>query len=118
MENGLNKTPKNTGDETFDEQLHQSLKVHGFIFPDTDDEVEEFRQTHMVFLTPLPAELEDPRAVFHREQPAFRRKLGLTPDQEVVDNLAQAAREGKDISEEIRKRMESDRQQAENDQLP
>ena len=118
MENGPNKTPTNTGDETFDKQLHRSLKVHGFIFPDTEDEVEEFRQTHMAFLMPLPAELEDPMTVFNREQPAIRRKLGLVPGQEVIDNLAQAAREGKDISEDIRKRMESDRRQAEDDQLP
>lgn len=118
MENGHNKTPTNTGDETFDEQLHRSLKVHGFIFPDTDDEVEEFRQTHMAFLKPLPAELENPMTVFNREQSKIRRKLGPAFDQEVIENLAQAAREGKDIPEEIRKRMESDRQQAENDQVP
>lgn len=114
MSNHSTSSREATSDDDFEFRLLQSLRVEGFIFPYSDDEVEAFYIKNKSTFKPLPADLKNPDTILtsvHKKQ----EKL-WTPEinTEILENLAQAARHGSEISTEILKRMEEDRQRAEN----
>lgn len=112
MQNGNEINRDNAGTDRFEENLDWSLKVHGFVFPESDDEVEEFRQKTMGVINPLPEELQDPRAVFKSKPTPAVRRFEIQHNNEFFENLAMAAREGKTIPADVLQRMEEDRQRS------
>lgn len=118
MQNGNEINRNDAGNDRFEENLDWSLKVHGFVFPESDNEVEEFRQKTMGKINPLPHELQDPRAVFKRKSTPAVRRFEIQRSNEFVENLAMAAREGKAIPADVLQRMEEDRQRSKKSDQP
>ncbi|SFF03225.1 hypothetical protein [Spirosoma endophyticum] len=99
-------------DEPIDPSLIWSLKVHGVVFPDTDDEVEEFRINNLASIEPLPDYLADPMAIFDRTRARIETKRAWSVSNELSINMAMAAREGGEIPDDVRQQMERDRLEA------
>ncbi|MEZ0542700.1 hypothetical protein [Fibrella arboris] len=112
MQNGNKINRDNAGNDRFEENLDWSLKVHGFVFPESDDEVEAFCQKNMGVINPLPEELRDPRAVFISNSTPVIRSFEVKRNNDFSENLAMAAREGKTIPADLLQRMEEDRQRS------
>ncbi|MFC5410678.1 hypothetical protein ACFPMF_15250 [Larkinella bovis] len=107
-----NKRPDQAMNEPINPSLLWSLKVHGFLFPETDEEVEAFRINHLSNPDPLPDFLTDPMAIFNRPRQQPRIEPKWDASSEIGSILAMAAREGGDIPEDVLKQMEQDRQEA------
>ena len=109
------KSIPGSNEANFDAELFQAMLLKGWLLPLTEDEVaiadgaieKEIAGTHLEIPNPLEllrAEHEkkktaSPRADFHNEQ--------------VEQNLAWAARNGKEIPPEVREKMRKDRERAE-----
>lgn len=113
------QSDKKNLDETqkgnFEQKLLRSLKVHGFVFPESDDEVEELYKNCLAGKLSIPEKLKDPAWVFEHNENSNSKviKLSSSAPKEIVQNLAQAAREGKELSDDILSKMEADRKAAE-----
>ena len=98
----------------FEESFEKSLRSLGYLFPTTDDEVKAFESKNNIEKTPhgLPSAndiLRKGRVHSISPQNSFI-------NHESVENLARAARNGKEIPEEIQKRMNTDRKKSEDEE--
>ena len=96
----------------FEDSFEKSLKSLGYLFPSTEDEVEAFEKGNKIEQTPdnFPSALE---LVSKNKHTSISKiiDIGINKSSE---NLARAARKGNDISEDIIKKMKSDRDKAAN----
>lgn len=106
-----NRSPQSEDD--FDETFHRSLRLNGFLFPETEDELERFKACIATDPKPLPTELRDPFAILDRGRIVFTKSLYSADDDDIEENLAHAARDGGEIPAEVLKQMEEDRKNAE-----
>ncbi len=101
-------------DPEFNDSLKDSLKKAGYDFPETEEEldylIEKFNKTNVV----VPDELDDPIAILKQGMLSVKTDFNSSTDQEVDINLAQAAREGGTIDDEVKNQMNMDRKAAEN----
>lgn len=98
-------------DEDFEGYLGNALKSYGYLFPTTDDQMSCFEGNLEEF--PLPEELESPDFVFAKKENKKLEKTYIIPDNsEAERNWALAAREGKDIPENIFLKMKKDKEEA------
>lgn len=109
MENGSTFNENRSNDDKIDDCLMKSLKTHGFIFSDTEDEIEEFYLEFLLKKTSLPHDLRDSSSVFKASEAKEAKVFNLPPNRLIVENLAQAARDGSNISDEILEKMKRDR---------
>jgi hypothetical protein len=112
----IHSLPSDNSEEWSDQDLYIVLKRMGLAFPDTQEELEQFLQLlkdqHIPLLDNLPAAGDILKNGFIRMTSPMDDSINL----EIEDYLQQAAREGGDISPEVRKRMEEDRKKSEEDQ--
>jgi hypothetical protein len=103
---------KNTLKNDFEDSFKKSLKSLGYLFPTSEDEVDAFEENNKIEEVPenycSASEL-----LLKSKQTSINKKaqLGINKSSE---NLAMAARKGGDISEDILKKMKSDRDKTEN----
>jgi hypothetical protein len=103
---------KNTLKNDFEDSFKKSLKSLGYLFPTSEDEVDSFEENNKIEEVPenycSASEL-----LLKSKQTSINKKaqLGINKSSE---NLAMAARKGGDISEDILKKMKSDRDKTEN----
>jgi hypothetical protein len=99
-----------------DEEIFEAMCLTGLVFPETVEGVIHFENEMKNSKLKLPAQLSDHKAVLNRA------KTSLTPARptntnivsaEVADNLAIAARNGREITPEIRELMNKDRKRSE-----
>jgi hypothetical protein len=99
----------------FEDSLEKSLKSLGYLFPTTEDEVESFEENNMIEKTPQSycsaSELLEKGKLSSAVNTIKCLNLNSS-----VENLAIAARNGAVISDDILKKMKSDRDRAENGQ--
>ncbi len=96
--------------------LVAAVRSLGWLVPDTEEEVGALEGDDSLELRPLPPDLRDPFAILDR--PRFQREIlaekETAVDSEVVEELARAAREGREeIPEEVEELMRQDREVAE-----
>lgn len=109
-------TAHNDEDMSVEERLLITLKTNGFLLPETDDELDLFLESLEDVHEPIPNELKKPLEIIKRGK--FKRLtniISLNVDFQDNENLAMAARDGGEISVDILKQMEKDRQQKENE---
>lgn len=101
----------NIHDEKFENYLINALKSHGYLFPTTDDQMfccEKNLENHT-----LPEEFESPDFVFAQKgKRKFLNKNIFTTNSKAERNWSLAARDGKDIPEEILLKMKKDKEAA------
>jgi hypothetical protein len=110
MNNDLNKL-----DDLFDENINKALKKLGLITPQTAKDFRDLDNEISRKSSIQPEKLKDPLAFLDRGE----RKRGVNLNEMATDTnadyssvLAQAAREGKTISEEVKKQMQEDKRQS------
>jgi len=100
-----------TTDE-FEKAFEESLKSIGHFFPTTDKEVEIFESLNAI--EEIPAELDNINRLLQKDRKVYTEPKKYSLNNDTVENLARAARNGGEIAKEILKRMESDRNDSEN----
>lgn len=106
------KKKLNIQDIDFEKYLDNALKSHGYLFPETDEQMAVFEES-LAYL-PVPEELDSPELVFKTkgERKSYREIVPPVVKSEDERNWAIAAREGKDIPPEIVEQMKKDRDEA------
>lgn len=99
-------------EEELDKVLLPYLKASGGVFPESDEEIlaafEKLPKN-----VQLPDDLKNPFQVIELAKNDPEVKLTITGNFIVEENLSRAAREGGNISEDVKKKMEDDRNSAE-----
>jgi len=108
----------NRQEDEIDRLLYLSLQEIGAIIPTTVDEVAKMEKRLESDMNNLPLELDDSQDVLTRGKEVLNRSsFFMTPrDTNTEMELARVAREGREISGDIEKLMQSDREDAENNQ--
>lgn len=105
---------KNTLKNDFEDSFKKSLKSLGYLFPTSEDEVDSFEKNNKIEEVPANY-LSASELLSKPKQTSINKKAQLGVNKS-TENLAMAARKGGNISEEILKKMKSDRDKAENDE--
>lgn len=103
----------NEEDSRVDDSFHSALKKFGYVFPETEEELEHLKATVSRKKIQIPDELNDPFQILKKGKVTTLNSFNVSEDQEIEENLAMAAREGKEIPEDILSQMEQDRKDAE-----
>ncbi len=110
MNNDLNKL-----DDLFDENINKALKKLGLVTPQTATDFRDLDDEITRKFTTQPEKLKDPFAFLNRGVRKRSTNLNETETDANTDYssvLAQAAREGKTISDEVKKQMQEDKKQS------
>jgi hypothetical protein len=102
----------NNMDDLLDDNISRSLRLLGFTFPRTAEDFERIDDLVKSENAMLPARLQDPYSFLGKK--TFSHSRDSTIEQgEYFQQLAQAARDGKTISDEIKKKMAQDKLKSE-----
>lgn len=103
-------TISNKMDSFLDDELHKALSKLGYIFPTTIEDFKEIKEKADKKTPRQPERLKDPFTFLNNHvykcEENFK-ELNIVGN--YSQNFAQAAREGKTISEEIKKEMQNDK---------
>ena len=91
--------------------LRDLLKSKGLLFPSNSDEVIEFEKLNDIEQED-PKDFDNPINVILKGKQDIQNLKRVIISQTEIQNLAMAAREGKVISDEIRRKMDEDRNNA------
>ena len=100
-------------DDLLDDDLYRLLAQSGFIFPKTESDFENIMRQAKEINFIQPEGLKDPYSFLgkHCFSQNQESKAGQVP-LEYIQRLAEAAREGSVIPDDIKKKMAQDKQQA------
>jgi hypothetical protein len=92
--------------------------VHGSFLPVTPEEVQRAEEQEDVRTIQLPERMRDPYRVLDEIDRAVEVRIVVPPatDLAASQNLAQAARDGKEIPSDVLAKMRADREAAEREQ--
>lgn len=93
--------------------FHKALKSYGYLFPETEAELQSFEESISKMKFQIPDKFNDPIAILKAGKISNVSQFNSFNDEEIEEHLAQAAREGSDIPEDVRAQMEKDRKDAE-----
>lgn len=110
-----NNTPAQPDERSYETRVLSFLGKNGFIVPESDEEMQFFISSCESAEVELPQALKNP---FDIERRGIVGPEGLSGPEnedakEIEENLAQAAREGGEVPDHIRERMEENRRKAE-----
>ena len=91
--------------------LAKALRTSGFLLPADESEVEAFEK-NLEEDSNEPIDWDNPLNIIARGKVKKVELKSPDVDEGSVENLSMAAREGKGISENVRKRMNEDRKQS------
>ena len=97
-------------DSDFEAYFENALRSHGYLFPTTDEQMSVFEES--IDYIPLPKELESPDFVFEDKKQTLKKRVIAIDNSEGERNWALAAREGKDIPEDMLAKMKRDKEEA------
>jgi hypothetical protein len=103
----------NADDEEMNKRLYFHLKKMGMAFPDSDEDLEYFMEHVKRQNVTIPKDLPSPEDILSNGFLSMKGSMNDSISDDVMENLAQAAREGGDIPPEIMKKMEDDRKKSE-----
>ncbi|MES2457890.1 MAG: hypothetical protein V4594_20190 [Bacteroidota bacterium] len=102
-------------DPEFNDSLLDSMKRAGYVFPETEEEldyvIDKFNNSKVI----IPDDLNDPTSILKQGLLTVKTDFNSSTDQDVDINLAQAAREGGIIEEDVKSQMNKDRKTAEDE---
>lgn len=89
-------------------KLIKVIQSHGYVFPTDEESVIEFQKNYKKDIESIkPKEWDNPLNILKK---GFVNKIDILQDENPYsENLAQAARDGKQLSSEILKKMREDR---------
>lgn len=103
-------TISNNIDDFLDDELHQSLSKLGYIFPSTISDFKEIIKSTKKEKRKKPKQLKDPYEFLnHKVYNSDKKFISANDEADYSEKFAQAAREGKQISEEIKNEMQKDK---------
>lgn len=103
-------TISNNIDDFLDDELHQSLSKLGHIFPSTISDFKEIIKSTKEEKRKQPKQLKDPYEFLnHKVYNSHKKLISINDEAEYSEKFAQAAREGKQISEEVKNEMQNDK---------
>jgi hypothetical protein len=110
-----NNTPANPDERSYEIRALSFLGKNGFIIPESDEEMQSFISSCESAEVELPEALKNPFDIKRRGivEPGDLSGPESEDAKEIEENLAQAAREGGEIPDHIRERMEENRRKAE-----
>jgi len=94
----MEKKKNKRNEVDFEDYLTDALKSHGYLFPETDEQVAAFEKN--VEEADVPEELDSPDFIFETES------------SETEKNWAIAARVGKEIPDDVLEKMKKDKKEA------
>lgn len=97
-------------DSDFDSILNNSLRSQGYLFPENDEQIVFFEKN--IKQCNIPDKFKSPEFVFEGKRKKFKRKEFITENTEDDVKWSIAAREGKELSEDIKQQMIKDREEA------
>lgn len=100
-------------DAEMSNELYKHLKKYGLVFPDTEEELNQFIELAKNYKAVLPPNLNDANLILKTGLLKIHGPLNTSTNLVVEENMAQAAREGGEISEEVLKKMHIDRENRE-----
>lgn len=106
--------PRNDDDD--DSVLFKHLRHYALTFPKTHDELERFIQSLESTKLIIPDTFKDASCILRNGLQRISAPLNLSTDRHINENMAYAAREGKDMSESVLAKMRRDRINSEKDQ--
>lgn len=95
--------------EQSESKLAFSLRANGYLFPVSMEQVRLLEENHKTLFENTPANITSAAGILDRGLISFEPASQIHLNPEVQQNLAMAAREGKQISNEIRQQMQRDR---------
>jgi hypothetical protein len=98
----------------FEKYLSNALKQYGYLFPETDAQMDVLEKSLENF--PLPKEFENPEFVFDGEKRKHNPTIVPVGNSEYENNWAIAARDGKKISDDVWAQMNADKEKARKNQ--
>lgn len=104
--------PRQFNEEEFDNSLSKHLRASGDLFPQTEEEFLDALDKMPEEMI-LPEKFKDPFKILNEGSSISELRIESFEDRSVEENLARAAREGGNIPEAVKRRMEADRIKAE-----
>ena len=92
----------------------KALKNYGYIFPETEEELKLSEENISMMDFEIPDKLNDPLEILKLCRIEKISEFNSFYDAEIEENLAQAAREGSNIPDDVWEQMENDRKREEN----
>lgn len=92
----------------------KALKKYGYIFPESEEELKLSEENISKMDFEIPVKLNDPLKILKAGRIEKISEFNSFYDAELEENLAQAARDGSNIPDEVWEQMEKDRKKAEN----
>ena len=104
-------------DPEFDKDVYTIMQTAGWLFPETPWEVEKIEKELEQNPVKLPDSISDASKVYNLMQGILNDGLSKAHSSDLANediriNLARAAREGSDISDDLAERMRKDRKKA------
>jgi len=101
--------------ENLDDEIREAMRLEGWLVPETVEDVLKAEREFESNQIPLPAELLDVAAVLRNVERPLKlvRSVPHAINDNVMENLARAARNGSPLSAEIEEQMRQDRARAE-----
>jgi hypothetical protein len=95
---------KTTNDQEQDKMIEKALRISGFLFPKTIDEIKEYEKIYGTTSVILPPDLESPDFIYNKKT-SVAKIMKLHEE----NNFAMAARDGKaGMPAEIKNKILSD----------
>ncbi|WP_165840851.1 hypothetical protein [Larkinella punicea] len=90
-------------------KLTYSLRSNGYLFPILIEQVKFLEANHQDIFQNIPSSITSAADIINRGIISFEANFRIQINEETQDNLAQAAREGKEIPSNVRDQMLRDR---------
>jgi hypothetical protein len=102
-------------DPEFNHSLFESLKNAGYVFPENEEDIDRLLANFKKAKCIAPSDFEDPLTVLKNGFLSVTTDFNSSRDKEIEANLAQAAREGGTIDDDVDSQMKKDRKAAEDE---
>ncbi|MEO9475102.1 MAG: hypothetical protein ABJ004_12375 [Cyclobacteriaceae bacterium] len=107
----MNENRSNYDDKIIEQAFVKSLIQHSLLFPENESDF-AFQKPERESENTLPDELKDPLEIIARGKITRLSDFQISGDPEVESNLAMAAREGKEIPDDVKNLMKKDKQKS------
>ncbi|MFD1257880.1 hypothetical protein ACFQ3S_13815 [Mucilaginibacter terrae] len=98
----------------FERRLIKSFRGNGYLFPVSDDEIERFEECHKKEIRNAISTIPSADEILKRGRIEKNWTIASPVDEEVSQNMAQAAREGKAPTDALKQKMLDDRNKSKN----
>lgn len=102
-------------DPEFDHSLYESLKKAGYAFPENEEDIDRLLENFKKAKCVAPTDFDNPLTILKDGFLSVTTDFNTSRDDQIDANLAQAAREGGTIEDDVDSQMKKDRKTAEDE---